>query len=43
MSEELCRECELPIKRYKQVVQQDDEVCENCQLAAMGSEEFPDE
>ena len=36
-----CRECGLPISSYKQVLQDDPEVCEWCQLAAMGLDEFP--
>ncbi len=36
-----CRECELSVRPYKQVIQEDPDLCEFCALAAMGLEEFP--
>ena len=35
-----CRECQLEIKPFKQVMQQEEDVCEYCTLAAMGFDEL---
>jgi hypothetical protein len=44
MSHKHCRECSLDIRLpFKQVVQIDDEVCEECHIAVLGAEEFPDD
>lgn len=37
-----CRECSLPIRPFKQVVQIDPEVCEECHIIVLGLSEFPD-
>ena len=36
-----CRECGLSVSPYKQVIQEDTDLCEFCVLATLGLEEFP--
>lgn len=43
MEDNNCTECGLPVSEYRQIIQLEDDVCENCQLAALGDEEFPSE
>jgi len=40
-TKENCTECGLPISEFKQIAQFNIGVCENCQLVALGAEEFP--
>lgn len=38
-----CRECGLPVQEYKQVLQQEEDLCESCMLVTIGEIEFPSE
>lgn len=43
MSKKTCRDCTLPIHEYKQVIQLDEEVCENCQITSTGDTDYDSE
>jgi len=42
MSDIECRECGLSVRPYKQLLQQESDLCESCCITVLGEEEFPD-